>query len=303
MANAGTVRGAVAAAVRTLTAAGVPSPRADAEVLAALVLGVPRGRLPLAGDPTPAQRARLQRLVARRAARVPLQHLTGTAGFGHLELAVGPGVFVPRPETELLAQWAVRTGAGLGDGAVVVDLGSGSGALALAIAQALPAARVYAVERSPAALRWLRRNAAARAAAGDRPIEVVAGDATDPAVLAGLAGTVDLVVANPPYVPDGTPVPPEVAGHDPPEAVFAGPDGLAVLRPVIARAAALLRGGGWCGLEHDETHAVAVPRLLGGWFAQVSDHRDLAGRPRFATGRRRPPDPVGSADGPAAESP
>lgn len=277
---------AVTAAVATLTAAGVPSPRADAELLAAHVLGVSRGRLALAGGLAPEPLARFEALVARRAARVPLQHLTGTAGFGRLELAVGPGAFVPRPETELLAQWAARTG-----GSLVVDLASGSGALALAIAHELPAARVLAVERSPAALGWLRRNAADRAAAGDRPVAVVAGDATDPAVLSDLDGTVDLVVCNPPYVPAGTPVPPEVAEHDPPEAVFAGPDGLAVIGPVIARAARLLRPGGWLGLEHHETHPPLLPPLLRPWFTRVADHPDLAGRPRYLTGQR-----VGVAD-------
>lgn len=272
---------AVADAARTLAAAGVASPRADAELLAAHVLGVGRGALALAGGLTPAQQRRYAQLVDRRSERVPLQHLTGTVGFGRLELAVGPGVFVPRPETELLAHWAVATG-----GALVVDLASGAGGLALAIAHELPAARVVAVERSGAALRWLRRNAAARAAAGDRPVQVLAGDVTDPALLAELAGTVDLVVCNPPYVPVGTQVPPEVADHDPPEAVFAGPDGLAVIRPVIDRAAALLRPGGWLGLEHDESHAGVLPGLLAPRFVRITVHPDLAGRPRYATGQR-----------------
>jgi release factor glutamine methyltransferase len=280
------------------------------------VLGTSRGRLALAGGLTPAQQARYQRLVGQRAARVPLQHLTGTVGFGRLELAVGPGAFVPRPETELLAQWAVATGAAgaarlvvdlaspagaarlvvdlaspAGAARLVVDLASGTGALALAIAHELPDARVVAVERAPAALRWLRRNAAARVEAGDRPVAVVAADVTDPALLAdpalaGLAGTVDLVVCNPPYVPAGTPVPPEVSGHDPPEAVFAGPDGLAVIRPVIDRAAALLRPGGWLGLEHHETHPALLPGLLRPRFTAITGHRDLAGRPRYVTARR-----------------
>jgi release factor glutamine methyltransferase len=272
---------AVAAAARTLDRAGVPSPRADAELLAGYVLGVSRGRLALVPGMSPAQLARYAQLVRRRAARMPLQHLTGTAGFGPLALAVGPGAFVPRPETELLAQWAVQTG-----GSLVVDLASGTGALALAIAHQLPGARVVAVERSPAALGWLRRNTADRAAAGDRPVVVVAGDATDPAVLAELDGTVDLVVSNPPYLPEGTPVPPEVADHDPPEAVFAGPDGLAVIRPLVVRAARLLRPGGWFGLEHHETHGPLLPRLLHPWFTRVVGHRDLAGRPRYGTGQR-----------------
>jgi release factor glutamine methyltransferase len=277
---------AVARAAQRLAAAGVPSPRADAELLAAHVLGVSRGRLALAPQLSPAQLAELDRLVTRRAQRVPLQHLTGTAGFARLELAVGPGVFVPRPETELLVQWAVRAAGRLGDAPTIVDLGSGSGALALAIAHELPGARVFAVERAPAALRWLRRNAAARAGAGDRPVTVVAGDATDPAVLADLAGGVDLVVSNPPYVPAGVAVAPEVGRHDPAEAVFAGPDGLAVIRPLLVRAASLLRPGGWLGMEHDDSHAAALPPLLDRWFTEVTDHRDLAGRPRFLTARR-----------------
>jgi release factor glutamine methyltransferase len=287
---------AVARAAEALAAAGVASPRADAELLAAHVLDTSRGRLALAGGFDPAGLARFEELVARRATRVPLQHLTGTVGFGRLELAVGPGAFIPRPETELLAQWAVGVGGSVASersseasdaaGFIVVDLGSGTGALALSIAHELPAARVYAVERSPAALAWLRRNAADRATAGDRPVEVVAGDATDPAVLADLDGTVDLVVCNPPYVPEGVPVPPEVAAHDPPAAVFAGPDGLAVIRPVVARAAGLLRPGGWFGLEHDQRHGEPVSRLLGQRFTDIDDHRDLAGRPRYVTARR-----------------
>jgi release factor glutamine methyltransferase len=170
----------------------------------------------------------------------------------------------------------------------VVDLCSGSGAIALAVANEVPGARVYAVERSPAALAWLRRNAEARAAAGDTPIHVVEGDATDPDVLAGLDGTVDAVLCNPPYVPSAAAVPADVADHDPHDAVFAGADGLAVIRPVIARAAALLRPGGVFGVEHDDSHGSAVPALLRahGCFADIEDHRDLAGRPRYATAAR-----------------
>lgn len=276
------VRHAVAAAARQLAAAGVASPRADAELLAAHVLAVGRGRLAPAATFPPGARERYERLVAARARRVPLQHLTGVAGFGHLELTVGPGVFVPRPETELLAQWAVATG-----GAVVVDLCSGSGALALEIAHMRPEATVYAVEHSPRALAWLQRNAAARAAAGDRPVRVVAADATDPAVLAELDGTVDLVVCNPPYVPESTALPPEVA-RDPAGTVHAGVDGLAVIMPVTARAGTLLRTGGAYGVEHDDSHGQAVPAILRrhGRFTRIEDHADLAGRPRFATAYR-----------------
>ncbi|GHJ51873.1 release factor glutamine methyltransferase [Nonomuraea sp. TT08I-71] len=287
---------AVARAARALAAAGVEAPRAEAELLAAHVLEVPRGRLALADGLTPAQRDRLDTLVDRRVAREPLQHLTGVAGFRHLELAVGPGVFVPRPETELLAGWGIEQ-ARRSPAPLVVDLCSGSGAIALAVAQELPSARVVAVERSPSALDWLRRNAAGRAAAGDRPIEVVAADVTDPGLLADLVGRVDVLLCNPPYVPRSVVVPPEVAGHDPDEAVFGGADGLDVIRPVVGRAAALLRPGGVLGVEHDDTHATAVPALLAadGRYERVEEHRDLVGRPRYATASRR-------ADGHHADS-
>ena len=277
----------VAWAAAALAAAGVASPRVDAEVLTAHVLGVPRSRLLLAAAPDAAQRARLAGLVAARAGRAPVQHLLGRAAFRHLELAVGPGVFIPRPETELLAGWGIAAVAARPD-PVVVDLCSGSGAVALAVAQEVPAARVYAVERDRAALEWLRRNAADRAAAGDRPVEVVAGDVADPELLVGLRDRVDVVLCNPPYVPDAVRVPPEVADHDPAVAVFGGADGLAVIRPVIALAAALLRDGGGLGIEHDDGHGTAVPALLAadGRFVEIVDHQDLTGRPRFATARR-----------------
>ncbi len=271
----------LAAATRTLVDAGVSAPRVDAELLAAHVLGIGRGRLALVDALGAADAGRLRALVARRAAREPLQHLIGTAAFRYLELAVGPGVFVPRPETELLAGWGVERTA---PGAVVVDLCSGTGAIALAVATEARPARVVAVERSPQAVGWLRRNVAAHAPA----VEVVEGDVTDPEVLPELRGRADVVLCNPPYVPAGTPVPPEVAGHDPAAAVFGGPDGLGVVRPVVALAAALLRAGGVVGIEHDDTHGDAVPDLLrgDGRFTDVAAHADLAGRPRYATARR-----------------
>lgn len=288
---------AVADAAGVLSAAGIGPARVEAELLAAYVLDTSRGRLALTARLTPAQLERYRKLVARRAAREPLQHVLGTAPFRYLELAVGPGVFVPRPETELLAGWGIDAarvlaggtgGSGEAGDPVVVDLCTGSGAIALAVADEVPGARVVAVERSAEALVWLRRNAADRAAAGDRPIEVVAGDVTDPGLLADLAGRVDVLLCNPPYVPEATAVPPEVADHDPAEAVFGGADGLAVIRPVLDRAAVLLRPGGLLGIEHDDTHAEAVPALLRahGRFEEVRDHPDLAGRARFVTARR-----------------
>jgi release factor glutamine methyltransferase len=268
---------AIREAVAVLSAAGVASPRVDAEILTAHVLGLPRTKLPLAPGLDPAAVRRLRDLVARRAERVPLQYLTGVAPFHHVEVAVGPGVFVPRPETELLVEW----GLGVLSGPTVVDLCSGSGAIALAVAAARPDATVYAVEREPAALEWLRRNAAGT------KIRVVEGDVTDPAVVADLNGGVDLVLCNPPYVPAGAPVPPEVGRFDPYPAVFAGDDGLDLIRDLVPRVAGLLRPGGWFGVEHDDTHGEAVPALLraDGRYGRIDDHRDLTGRPRFATAR------------------
>jgi release factor glutamine methyltransferase len=280
-----------------LSAAGVSSPRVDAELLAAHVLGVPRTRLAATAEFRPDQAATYRELVAARARRVPLQHLTGTAPFRHLVLAVGPGVFIPRPETELLVDWALTV---ITPGAIVVDLCAGSGAIALSVAREAQPMRVYAVERDPAALRWLRHNAGDSPVvswAGSAPtegpgalasaVQVIEGDVAEPTLLSTLDGTVDVVLCNPPYVPAGIRVPPEVAEHDPPEAVFSGADGLDVIRAVIPLAARLLRPGGWVGIEHDESQAVGVPLLLdaSGHFRDVRDHPDLAGRPRFATAR------------------
>ena len=290
------VADAVAEAARTLADAHIASPRVDAELLAAFVLGVPRGRL-LTAEFTPEQASRFHGLVRRRSARVPLQYLTGSAPFRHLELAVGPGVFVPRPETETVVGWGLDWLDRAGPAALVVDLCSGSGAIAAAVATERPGVRVVAVERDPAALEWLRRNVLALGLA-DR-VRVVEGDATDPATLSELDGQVDLVLTNPPYVPEigAAGLPPEVSEHDPHIAVFAGTDGLAVIRPLIGRVAALLRPGGGFVVEHDETHAYVVPTLVhtDGRFARVELHHDLGRRPRFTTATRAP-DPARVAD-------
>ncbi|HEX6074758.1 MAG TPA: peptide chain release factor N(5)-glutamine methyltransferase [Micromonosporaceae bacterium] len=282
------IREAMVAAMRHLEQASVPSPRVDAELLAAHVLGCSRAALVGMDRFDPVQEERYFSLVRRRAQRVPLQHLTGTAGFHRLELAVGPGAFVPRPETELLVEWGLAALSGVA-GPLVVDLCAGTGAIALALARQRPDAVVYAVERAPEALFWLHRNARRCHAAGDRPVAVVAGDAVASNVLSGLNGRVDLVLANPPYVPLGTVLPPEVAIHDPGQALTAGPDGLAVIRPLLTRAGALLRPDGWFGVEHDDSHGEVVPRLLAAQntWTVIADHPDLAGRPRFATARRR----------------
>jgi release factor glutamine methyltransferase len=229
---------------------------------------------------TPEQDSAIRKLAGQRARRVPLQHLTGTAPFRYLELAVGPGVFIPRPETEPLVGWALDAIAGLA-APLVVDLCAGSGAIALSVAHEHPGAVVVAVEQSTAALPWLRRNASGS-------IKIIEGDAVSPATLEDLNGRVDAVLSNPPYVPGASPVPPEVSDHDPAAAVFAGADGLDVIRGLVVRAAALLKPGGVVAVEHDDTHGEAVPELLRatGAFADVTDHADLTGRPRFATARR-----------------
>jgi release factor glutamine methyltransferase len=230
----------------------------------------------------------LRMLVTRRAARVPLQHLTGTAAMGAIEVAVGPGVFIPRPETEVLLAWGLAALEGV-TAPLVIDLCTGSGALALAVAHARPDAQVHAVERDPVALSWARRNADARVAAGDTPIVLYSGDVADPGLLAALEGMAHLVLCNPPYVPLGAPLPPEVALHDPPAAVFAGPDGLAVIGDVVRTGTRLLREGGSIAIEHDDSHGTAVPAMLAARrvLTDVADHVDLADRPRFATARRR----------------
>jgi release factor glutamine methyltransferase len=259
----------------------------DAELLLAFVLDVPRAALITQDDVPPSAVTRFAALLDERADRVPLQHLTGRAPFRELELAVGPGVFVPRPETEELTGWALACLAGT-EAPLVVDLGSGSGAIALSLAHEHPGARVLAVEHDPGAIEWTRANAATRAAAGDRPTEVLAGDMTDAALLRELDGTVDVVVSNPPYVPDGARVPREVADHDPPLALWGGPDGLDVVRGLLHTAVRLLRPGGWLGIEHADQQGGALPALVRshGGFTAVEDHPDLAGRPRYTTARR-----------------
>lgn len=284
------LRSAIDEAVEAMHAAGVPSPRNDAEQLAAHVLSVDRARLLLAPLLTREQLDEFRALVARRVQRIPLQHLLGRAAVGELDLEVGPGVFVPRPETELLFAWAVAQLAAmpLEHAPIVVDLCTGSGALALAVAHARPDAHVYAVELAPDALWWARRNAELRAAAGDTAIVVYADDVTEAASLAALHGRVDLVLANPPYLPDDALLEPEVAEHDPAMALFAGPDGLDVIRPMVSVIARLLGPGGATAVEHDDGNGARVAELLAsaGSFTDIAEHPDLASKPRFVTAVR-----------------
>ena len=274
-----TMRQAIDDAAATLAAAGVGSPRVDAELLAAHAAGTERGRVAFV-EPDAEVITRLQDLTARRAARIPLQHLVGTAAFGPVTLHVGPGVFVPRPETESLLEWALSQR--LPDSPLIVDLCTGSGALALALARSFGGARVIAVDDSDQALAYARRNAAGTS------VELVHADVTAAGLLGALDGTVDLLVANPPYIPDGASLEPEVADHDPAHALFGGADGMAVIDPLVVAAARLLRPGGHCAVEHDDTTSQrTVDAFLStGGFTEVTARHDLTGRPRFVTAVR-----------------
>ncbi|OBG66603.1 MULTISPECIES: peptide chain release factor N(5)-glutamine methyltransferase [unclassified Mycobacterium] len=274
------LRRAIDSAAATLAEAGIDSARWDAEELAAHLAGTERGRLALLESPGDDFLDRYRDVVAARSRRVPLQHLTGGAAFGPLTLHVGPGVFIPRPETEALFAWVTEQR--LPARPVIVDLCTGSGALAVALADHRPAARVIGVDDSEAALRYARRNAAGTA------VELVHADVTAPGLLPELDGGVDLVVANPPYVPDSTAVEPEVAEHDPRHAVFGGPDGMAVIGPVVGLAGRWLRPGGIFVVEHDDTTSARTVEMVAGTglFEDVRAHKDLAGRPRFVTARR-----------------
>ncbi len=274
------VREAIASAAQTLAGAGIDCARTDAELLAAHAAGTSRGRLALLEAPEPDFFERFDEAVARRATRIPLQHITGTTAFGPVDLQVGPGVFIPRPETEALLEWALMRR--LPPDAVVVDLCTGSGALAVALATAWPQAQVIAVDDDPVALDYARRNSVRTG------VRVVDGDVTDPDLLPDLVGTVDLVVSNPPYIPLGAVLEPEVALHDPAHALFGGADGMAVIGPIARRAADWLRPGGMLALEHDDTTSestVDAVRATGA-FVDVTARRDLAGRPRFVTACR-----------------
>lgn len=313
-----TVRDVLFDAERRLAAVGVPSPNVDAGEIVAYVLGTRRSRLflsdPIDGD----ARLRVEQLLAKRLSRVPLQHLLGTQPFRRMEVLVGPGVFIPRPETELVAEAAIRE---LGEqpqgGRIAVDLCTGSAAIALSLAIEAGMARVHAVELSPDAIGWARRNIDANEQAlvdaGSR-VELIEADATRVAEpgqpLARLAGNVAVVVTNPPYVPDGmVPREPEVRYHDPKLALYGGPDGMDVVRGLLRTAAILLKPGGLLVVEHADTQGndagpLGVPGLAKAMVADhdlavtanlplgtsvwtdVVDRIDLTGRPRFTLARR-----------------
>ncbi|CAA9396055.1 peptide chain release factor N(5)-glutamine methyltransferase [uncultured Nocardioides sp.] len=270
----------LAEAVRLLREAGVASPDHDAAELLAHVHAVPRSRLFQIDLVEESRREAFEALVARRAAREPLQHLTGSAGFRHVDVAVGPGVFVPRPETELLAGWAVES-AGALEAPVVVDLCTGSGAIARSVAHEVPGARVHAVELDPPAHTWAERNLAGTG------VDLRLGDMAT--AFGDLQGRVDVVVCNPPYIPleAWESVAAEARDHDPHLALFSGDDGLDAMRVLEERAAFLLKPGGVVGAEHADVQGASAPEVFSraGRWAEVRDHHDLAGRARFLTAR------------------
>lgn len=305
-------------AERRLQRAGVASPGVDAAELASSVLGVPRTRLFLSDAPTEEQRVRFEQLLARRLSRIPLQHLTGHAAFRRIDLEVGEGVFIPRPETELVAEAAIRHLLECPSGSrLAVDLCSGSGAIALSLATECPQSRVHAVEMDDAAVAWTRRNADALSDEVSSTGSVVtihhadAGRvADDGGPLAGLRGRVDVVVSNPPYIPEAMiPRDPEVRDHEPARALYGGRDGLDVVRDVVRTAAMLLAPGGLLVIEHADVQGVeagplGVPSVVESFaadaqlstitgvpvgdrvFSSVVDRLDLTGRPRFTLARR-----------------
>jgi release factor glutamine methyltransferase len=276
------LREAIDAATTLLADAGIGSARYDAEELAAHIAGIERGRLPLIDPPDDEFFGRYRSVIAERSRRVPLQHLIGSVTFGPVTLSVGPGVFIPRPETEAMLEWATAQNLPAAK-PVIVDLCTGCGALAVALAHRWPAARVLGIDDAETALEYARHNSVGTT------VELLCADVTDPGLLTELDGRVDLVVANPPYVPDTAALEPEVSQHDPPHAVFGGPDGMTVIAAVIGLAGRWLRPGGLFAVEHDDTTSKMTYEMISGTalFDEIVARVDLAGQPRFVTARRK----------------
>jgi len=277
----------LAEATEALEKAGVASPRVDAELLLSHVTGAPRLALTRLAELNVLQQDAYVGLVRRRVAREPLQHLTGSAAFRYVDLEVGPGVFVPRPETEVLAGWAIEHARSV-TAPVVVDLCTGSGAIALAVIDEVPSAQVHAVELDERAFGWAQRNLSGTGA------DLRLGDAAD--AFPDLDGTVDVVVANPPYIPLDAweSVAPEARDHDPSLALWSGADGLDAMRFVERAAWRLLKPGGVVCAEHADAQGESAPLVFtaAGRWADVRDHRDLAGRPRFVSATRTAASPI-----------
>jgi release factor glutamine methyltransferase len=279
-----TIGNAVRAAERVLEMAGCDTPRGDAQWIAGHALGMSRAALHVdAEQPFPDERREIfELLIARRAKREPLGYVLGTVNFRGLELEVGPGVLVPRPETEVTAQRAIDRARERGR-ATVVDVGAGCGAIALAVAAEVPSARVFATEPSSAARAWALRNLARTALR----VTLLPGEMLDP-LHPALGGAVDVIVSNPPYVPDANwpGLPPEVRDHEPRDAVCGGEDGLDIVMRMLEEIPRWLAIGGWFVVELDEAQAEKVEKLLGViGYADVVTTADLAGRPRVVEGR------------------
>ena len=278
---------AIESATKRFEEAGIESAGADAEILASFVLGINRGELlskTITDESFGEEDAlKFEELVAKRAQRFPLQHLTGYAYFRALELKVGPGVFVPRFETEVVTQLAVDALRAIpSEEPIAVDLATGSGAIALSLATEVPNAKIYAVELSADALVFTRENFARYAPNA----QLRQGDLAD--AFGDLDGQVDVLISNPPYIPDEMiPIYPEVHLHDPSLALYGGTDGLDLIRKVDASARRLLRPGGSLIIEHADMQGKAVQELLlaSGW-RNVATQKDLAGRDRATTGTR-----------------
>ena len=280
------VRPLLAAAAARLRDAGVESAAQDARILLSFVSGVELVRLPLLTDIDDDHARRFEKLINQRADRVPVQHLTGRAHFRHIEVEVGPGVFVPRPETEVMTGWAIdalRPMITLHHRPLVVELGTGSGAIAKAIASELTRVDIHAVEVAEEAAAYARRNLA------DTLVELHVSDMAD--ALPEFNSAVDLVIANPPYIPLDAyaSVPPEVRDHDPALALYSGADGLDAIKVVAQVAARLLRPAGFVCIEHADVQESAAVEVLvrAEVFRGVRDHLDLTGRSRFVTAVRR----------------
>jgi release factor glutamine methyltransferase len=278
-----------------LEAAGIAAARSEAEWLLASLLGVDRVALhldPVRRLPTPTV-AHYLGLLDRRASREPLQYLLGWEDFHGVRLTVTPDVLVPRPETEGLVEWAIEVLGSLAD-PVAADLGTGSGAIACAVAHALPRAEVLAVEASAGALAVASRNV--RQLGLSSRVHLLAGDLFAP--LGSIAASLDLVVANPPYLPSAVlpSLPPEVSRHEPRAALDGGPDGLTIIRRIISGAPPVLKPGGWLLMEIGDEQAGPVASLMAAeGFARIRARRDLNGVERYICGRWEPAAPVLSA--------
>lgn len=291
------VRSALIDATQRLTASGIESARTDAELLLCHVLRVSSSHLLTMSDLTREQRMQFEGLLSKRMSRHPLQHLTGVAPFRYLELEIGPGALVPRPETEVVVEAAIKHLRALPAPTRVLDLCSGAAPIAIAIATEVAGCNVTGIEKYADAQAWGRRNLSKYADAiteRGSSLDLVDGDVTDVAMFFAYADSIDVVISNPPYIPDGmVPRDPEVAMHDPKPALFGGVDGLQVIRPLLHGAAFALKRGGLLVIEHadaqgDDAGASGVPAVVAAHrgFDDVEDHRDLTGRPRYTTAIR-----------------